>query len=553
MSAIYEDIRKLCEEGVIGFYKGLEVTTVFGYDKVSKTVFNVITLVVAVEIGIDANQEPVILNDDRIEIGKDKNKFFGIQQFYINFDSFYDNINNLINNQIWQASGNDLFTGKMMDVGRKFAPSDSFIIVPTNNIIKNNFFSGSYIYEWFDIDKRYVDFLFEEPRLLQELSTKISQYLPIKIASLSDKLGNLILQLPITVIYSKISHKKDNANLEVNIEWNIKTKKKRDLQLFLIKENDFVYPDFKSINIKEGVVELDMSHEGFSHKYFIWDTENSLLLFATSESSFISSIGLESSLIEPEPRVFNNSMQDEGQERVVLSSSKLSNISHENYSTKTIWEFQSSRIFEKERNELLNAKEFIQYRKGDEERALQDLRELINKFGREGVWIWDPFLSNTDILNTLFFNAHSNSSMKAITNLTQFKAPKKWVYVQRMQAIGSNVYIIENLFLAKIIRTKKDLMNHYSYMLQRNSGNRQSLNIEFRTRYEGYGWKFHDRFIIFPSNRKRAMAWSLGTSINSLGQSHHIFQKVSHGQLIADAFDELWQELNNEESLIWKS
>lgn len=553
MNAIHEGIRKLCEKGVIGFFKGLEVVTVFGYDRENNFAFNVLTVVVAIEHNVDLDQKLKMLSKERIEIESNSKMFFGVQRQYISFNEFYDSINVLEETEVWNASGKNLIVGSVVQVDKKFVPSDSMLNVPLNNILKNNYFSGSYVYEWFNVDKRYVDFLFEEPRLLQKLSAKISKYLPIKVASISDKLGNLLLQLPITVIYSKISHKKDNANLEVSIEWNVEIEKKRDLQLFLIKENDFIYPDFKSTNIKEGVVELDMSHEGFSHKYFIWDTENNLLLFATSESSFISRIGLESSLIEPEPRVFNNNMQDEDQERVVLNSSSLSNISYDNSSIEKIWEFQNSRIFEKEKNELLNAKEFIQYRKGDDKRALQDLRELINKFGREGVWIWDPFLSNTDILNTLFFNAHSNSSMKAITSLKQFKVPKEWIYVDKKQSLGSNIYIIKKLYLTPVIRTKKDLIRSYGYLLEKSSGNKQSLNIEFRTRYKSYGWNFHDRFIIFPLSRKRAMAWSLGTSVNSLGQSHHIFQKVSHGQLIADAFDELWQELNNKESLIWKS
>lgn len=46
--------------------------------------------------------------------------------------------------------------------------------------------------------------------------------------------------------------------------------------------------------------------------------------------------------------------------------------------------------------------------------------------------------------------------------------------------------------------------------------------------------------------------WSLGTSINSLGNKHHIIQIVRNPQMIVDAFEELWDELDSEECLVWK-
>lgn len=56
----------------------------------------------------------------------------------------------------------------------------------------------------------------------------------------------------------------------------------------------------------------------------------------------------------------------------------------------------------------------------------------------------------------------------------------------------------------------------------------------------------------FPKADEAALAWSLGTSVNSLGTEHHILQKVDDGQLVADAFVDLWEQLNKPEHLIWK-
>jgi hypothetical protein len=88
--------------------------------------------------------------------------------------------------------------------------------------------------------------------------------------------------------------------------------------------------------------------------------------------------------------------------------------------------------------------------------------------------------------------------------------------------------------------------------LQSANCNKRGLRFEFRARVNSSGWRFHDRFLIFPNKNHGALAWSLGTSVNSLGKQHHILQRVDDGQLIMDAFLELWHTLNKEEQLICK-
>ncbi|WP_201508102.1 VPA1262 family N-terminal domain-containing protein [Psychrobacter proteolyticus] len=548
MYAIHEDIKKLCKEGVIGFYKGLEVITIFGFNKEEKIVFSVLTVVVAVEYDIDINKKPEILNEKRLEIKGSSSISFGIQRQYIEFDKFYENITALKETEVWSVSGTDLFVGSIEEIGRKFAPSDSTIGIPLNNILKNNYFSGSYVYEWFNVEKSHLKFLFEKPALLQELSSKVSHYLPLGIASLSDKLGNLILQLPISIIHSKISHQKLGSNLDCEIYWHIKADiHKRELQLYLIAENDSIYPEFYSIDVSEGKYPIKMQHEGFNHRYFIWDRKNEILLSASDLTGFISSINMDIGMLRSEPRVFKTLTGVAKQQRVNVQISSNNDIESKNASNKSIENFQISRVFEKERGDLLRRKEFIQYHKGDEYRALLDLRYLINEYGQKGVWLWDPYLSANDVLNTLFFCEHSNSELKAITILNHHE------HENEQNSCPFLPKRLLNKISKKEINGKKRLLNKFEADLEENSGNKHGLNLEFRAKYGNHGWSFHDRFIIFPFTDRGAMAWSLGTSVNSLGQSHHIFQKVSHAQLIANSFDELWQELNVEECLVWKS
>ena len=89
--------------------------------------------------------------------------------------------------------------------------------------------------------------------------------------------------------------------------------------------------------------------------------------------------------------------------------------------------------------------------------------------------------------------------------------------------------------------------------LEAAKGNCHGLELGFRIREGGAGWAFHDRFIIFPRAQGSALAWSLGTSINSFGNEHHILQKVLHGEPIAQAFNDLWERLEGDRYLIWKT
>ena len=83
--------------------------------------------------------------------------------------------------------------------------------------------------------------------------------------------------------------------------------------------------------------------------------------------------------------------------------------------------------------------------------------------------------------------------------------------------------------------------------------NMKGLRLEYRVKTGTAGWNFHDRFLIFPKTDSGALAWSLGSSINSLGKRHHILQRVDDGQLVKDAFIELWDQLDKPEHLVWKN
>lgn len=150
---------------------------------------------------------------------------------------------------------------------------------------------------------------------------------------------------------------------------------------------------------------------------------------------------------------------------------------------------------------------------------------MIEEHGAEGIRLWDPYLDAKDLIQTLFFSKVAGVSLRAVssrkvTELTENDSDwHTWVDDQQKALEGS--------------------------------GNLLGINLEFRCKYGDFGWNFHDRFLIFPRERE-PLAWSLGTSVNSLGKEHHILQKVANAQNILDAFDDLWAALNSADCLVWK-
>jgi hypothetical protein len=96
-------------------------------------------------------------------------------------------------------------------------------------------------------------------------------------------------------------------------------------------------------------------------------------------------------------------------------------------------------------------------------------------------------------------------------------------------------------------QVKQDMLNEF----KKDKKEFLFLDLEVRGKIGNNGYDFHDRFLIFPLEKPKV--WSLGISVNQLGASHHILQEVKNAQHILNAFNKLWDALNNKECLVWKS
>jgi hypothetical protein len=126
--------------------------------------------------------------------------------------------------------------------------------------------------------------------------------------------------------------------------------------------------------------------------------------------------------------------------------------------------------------------------------------------------------------------------MRALTGTEQFKEEDD----DQVESAGS-------------LTKRQDFVERQRTRLQQCAGNCMGLSLQFRARMGGAGFAFHDRFLIFPYAAPKPLAWSLGTSVNTVGKEHHIVQIVSDGRPIADAFQKLWDTLDQAECLVWKT
>ncbi|MET3972870.1 hypothetical protein ABIB94_007873 [Bradyrhizobium sp. JR7.2] len=94
--------------------------------------------------------------------------------------------------------------------------------VPINRALKNNFWCGSHVFEWVDTTKTRLKALFDDPPALQKLSEAVRKYAPIGLACLSDRLGNILVQLPVTVLKSKFGEMRETGELTVDVAWHPK-------------------------------------------------------------------------------------------------------------------------------------------------------------------------------------------------------------------------------------------------------------------------------------------------------------------------------------------
>ncbi|MDB5256870.1 MAG: hypothetical protein JWM14_1565 [Chitinophagaceae bacterium] len=520
------DFNLLTKDGTIGFYQSCETTQIVLMNKKDQSVINLFTLCVFQESPLPAKTFELLTNKKRIKLTD--NYSVGIHRYWQTIEEAERTFNSLSNDKEWDFNGDkSLLLGQVKEIPKQHIVGTE--TNPINKCLKNNFHSGSYLIEFFDEKKSAFDFLLKPDaiKLLDKLSSEIKSIIPIDLSFLRDRIGNIIFQFPITILESNSNCLSNGEGVNIYFNWHNNVESRPDccIEVLATLDNNYMGASIVPYD-KNDVMTINTKSIDQKVRIKIWRKTPNLLL-STFDGTYIRHIDFNMGVISHEPRLFDLNGRIE----------ELQITSHERRAPRPdlkYTNFINSRLYETEKDILEKNLSFKQYGKGKAQReeALEDIRKLIRQNDNHGIYLWDPFLRPQDVFETLYFSENAGIDLKCIGAI--------------------NKTVLEVYKKKKILPV--DLINEYREAFNNPSNNNYGLNLEFRCQFGNHGWGFHDRFIMFPgSDTARPKAYSLGTSVNSLGKEHHILQEVSYPQRIIDAFNELWGILDKKECIVWKS
>ena len=507
----------------IGNFKCIELFEVIGI-KDSNPPFNIFSLAVAHETDLPLTEKEKI-TPNPIKLKADKSLKFGVFKRIVSIKDFFNIISYLVTPGSNGDNGNKLCYGHLKAIPPVYVPplergKNEFL-----GLLKNNFLGGSHLFEWFDESKEYVAPLIENLTAFDELSGKLQEYLPIKIGTHSDRLGNIIVQIPCAAVAFTIERKdKQSHQLLSDLAVSPYFPGEVNFSGIFWREQHGSIIDFQKIPLAVGRNIIPFQQINGIGYYTIWDESNQIICaggeitFFLEQGNFSFSISIQEQI----QRIFK--LPDGTEQRIDICVQTSQ--SHIGNNTKDYRYWVDNRLLKIEKHDLYNSLKLRQFKQDMRQEALDFIRELIKKYGKNGIYLWDPYLNAKDLLETVFFNPYANSPIKALTGLKIASQEKTLSY-------------------------KVNLANEINQAILQAG----RLNLIFVNADRSKVSDFHDRFIIFPQAIDEPVrAWSLGTSVNSLGKSHHIIQEVEDGQIIADAFEEMWeQSICNESNILWKS
>ena len=424
-----EDFDLLIKEGTIGFYQSCEITEIFMFPKDNNDfISNLFTLVTFEEKtfrGIEEkNITDKLIDFKYISDGKKLDYKIGIRQYHLDLKSIEKRFYTLKNEEKWVSiSSQSIDYPFLKYLTKQFIPSDENISnrnhkLRLNNCLKNNFFNGSYILEFFEEYKQKLNFLIEDDSKFEMLSNQIKSYIPINLYVNRDRLGNFIFQFPINLC--KIDYYKEDENLiRFDFFWNHKLDSIPDCYIeteSLLNDCifDFSIEEYNKSNMQL----LNLNNLDSLLNFKIFRKDNNLLLFS-SKGNFINNFLVKMNIDTFKQRYF--SFNDglgliEGKINILSKDLELYNKNLEYYE----YIHRSQNIVEKE--ELIKNLRFKPYNSNlnnYNDDAIKDLIDLIQKNCSNGVYLWDPYLSPKDIISILFFVQIQDVPLRALGSINK--------------------------------------------------------------------------------------------------------------------------------------
>lgn len=509
----------LVSKGNVGFYKSCEVIEMYVYDNKTGNDYNLFTIHVFKENYHTPNKD---VTPKLIEVKGDFK--IGIKQYPLTIEMAKKNYMKLLEGK-WLSTHNpnDMSNtdySTLKKINKQYVPYAHSIRL--NKILKNNFFNGSYILEFFD-EKKNFNCILENNERFKEKCIQINELTNIDLYSTKDRLGNFIFQFPINILNTHQHFDTTKKSINLEFSWHDKLVNLPDcfIQIESTIDNNCVGYQIQEYNKKEKQDIIIEDYTPFAVRIFRKDID--LLLYYTMQNSV--------KPILPPPDTYTSKIRtfmidEHSYEIPLLDSINPTMKNHITY-IKNSTNHEESKILEKE----LILKKYPLKKTEKEKDPLEDIRTLIKQYGSRGTYIWDPFIRCNDILNTLFHSPWNNVNLRALGTPNHNTATTLELdYLNESSESETN---LNNDLTIHKLELKKEFENIKS--------NFEGLQFEYRADIEGNS---HDRFLIFPgdlANHIEPHVYSLGISVNQYGKKHHILQKVLHPQQIVDEFEKKWK------------
>ncbi|MFY2036594.1 VPA1262 family N-terminal domain-containing protein [Achromobacter xylosoxidans] len=470
---------------------------------------------------------------------------------------------------VWQPFPiGPLQVGKLVASPHVFCPADRRTEVPLNSVLKNNFWAGSYVVELRDEVKAGLQELVDNDSMFEELSTWLETLLPLNIARVPDRIGNIVFQVPSRAIIAEY-HRRPSAPVELRLAWEPGISPRPVSGEYRVEQDGLVVSPAR-FEYPLGRAGLNVPMTGGDIRFSVWDDQKKMLLAASAHlnaSDGRYSVESRTTVNTQHPRrweaVGPNGIPERHQVSVMEPISGWRGHAQPRRAQETDW--RARRELRASMKRLVARRKFLQYGsegshpEDEQKRAWLDLRTLIRGVSQGAVYLWDPYLSANDILNTLAFSTDAATELRGLTAWkplptapastadcgkcgadpipTAATAPASSV---AGQAGGPSLSARE----AWIAQQKATLDTAFI--------GDANLKLEYRMSW-GVRGSFHDRFLIFPGlGRARTRVWSLGASINHIGTQHCIVQEVQYPEMVLDAFQRFWDHCAMPTHLIWK-
>lgn len=392
-------------------------------------------------------------------------------------------------------------------------------------ILKPNFWGDNYVIEFGALQNPMEDLLNAE--LVGRVNAEIKNAISIDLASVHDRIGSFLFQFPITMVSGQSGISKDwtKATVELNFDPSF-VENNNIISVVTTKLDNVVTGNqsFRGRTPPEVLIIGDSNN--LELKIF---NETNGIIYHNSMVNFVRSVNFSMGIggHNSEPRTYLDSTGIAHEISLVSYSQGVKTSKESGYDTRT-----KKRIFQ---NEIVTKSgRFISVRKGERNKALDFLRKQIleKAVTCSEIWLWDPFLDYNDIFDTLYCVGNSDVLMKCITSYQKNKI--------RTDA-STETSGFENF--KRLQKTK---------LLSRS--NHLGINLTLRACHDNFGFNFHDRFLLLIPKEidEVPTVFSLGTSINGLGKSHHLIQQTLDPRNIIETFLELWNLLDNDESTVIK-